>query len=87
MCVCVAVACGEESGPVSNHVSHIATHMAPPLCQLCSLGFLIINKMTDECNDEQELDFVFCFLAMRCAAHVHFKFKQVFFFFFTIRMI
>lgn len=55
----MVAACREESGPVSNHVSHIATHMAPPLCQLCSLGFLIINKMTDECNDEQELDFVF----------------------------
>lgn len=53
-------ACREESGPVSNHVSRVATHMAPPLCQLCSLGCLIINKMTDECNNERELDFVFC---------------------------
>lgn len=53
-------ACREESGPVSNHVSRIATHMAPPLCQLCSLGCLIINKMTDECSNEHELDFVFC---------------------------
>lgn len=56
------VACREESGLVSNHVSRLATHMAPPLCQLCSLGFLIINKTTDECMNKYELDFVYIYI-------------------------
>lgn len=82
--VCVMM-CSEESGPVSSHVFHIATHMAPPLCQLCSLGFLIINKMTDECNNEHELDFVFCHRAERCAARVNLQIEE--FLFSRIRII
>lgn len=67
-----AAACGEKSGPVSNHVLHIATHMAPPLCQLRSSGFLIINKMTDERAGKRELDFVFCHTHSRhVALHAH----------------
>lgn len=47
-------------------VSHIATHMVLPLCQLCSMGFLIINKMTDKWNDKHKVDSTFYYLVFRC---------------------